>query len=228
MIDPLCAPLPRFCSTSQITTYGICPRQYTYKYVLRVPSLTTSEAMEIGSRVHSAIADASEEADLRSDVEREMVARARAYQAAFPPDPIYETTFEDRENPGRIYGDIDGHTFVGIFDVHWLTPRIALDWKTGNYKPRYTTSLETQAYILGELYAEKYDQTLDDMLFMFLRTNDIHYAKAVTEGRSRTAAIKRIRTTLERIEAREFKKCISPLCQYCEHAEICKIDVGFR
>lgn len=225
MTDPFSAPLPRVFSTSQIVTYGKCPRQYCYRYVLRIPSLVKTEAMEIGSRVHDAIATGA--GPLPSEDEQDMVRCARSYCEVFPRGAVYETTFEDDDNPGRLYGDVCGRRFIGIFDVHWPSPAIAIDWKTGSYKPKYTVDLETQAYILGELYNERYDHPLEKMLFIFLRTNTIHEAKALAPSRSRTTAVTRIEKAIDRIEARAFDPRRSPLCSYCDHAAICRMDLGF-
>ena len=226
MIDAMTAPLPTVCSTSQITTYGNCPRQYAYKYVLKVPTLVTPEAMAKGARVHEAIAASKVGTDIDDPEERQMVDRAARFLEVFPPNPVLETTYEDRKNPGRFYGDVCGHRFVGIFDVHWTGPNVAVDWKTGTYKPKYATPLETQAYILGELYRETYGDDLEVMAFVFLKSGDVHYARALGEGRSRTAAEKRIETALAQIAAREWPKKPSPLCGYCEHRELCRLGAG--
>lgn len=223
--NPETAPLPKTFSTSQVTTYLTCPRQYAYKYVLRIPTLVTPEAMEKGSRIHAAIADGT---DLPNPDEQQMVDKARRYLQEFPEDPILETTYEDRQNPGRLRGEVCGYNFVGIFDVHWTEPALGVDWKTGKYKPKYSTNLETQGYILGELYRNKYDAYMDEIAFVFLRTGDVHYAKSIREGRSRDAAEKRIEKAVNGAQARDFDKKRSPLCNYCEHKAICDINAGFR
>ena len=219
------APLPKMYSTSQVTAYGTCPRQYAYRYVLKIPVLTTPEAMAKGSRIHAAIADGS---GCAASDEQAMVEKARRYLDIFPDDPIIETTYEDRQNPGRLRGTVCGYPFVGIFDVHWTEPAVGLDWKTGNYKPKYSTGLETQGYVLGELYRSEYDTDLEALAFVFLKTGDVHYAKAIHEGRSRTAAENRIEKAIDGIQCREFDKKRSPLCHYCEHKAICDINAGFR
>jgi len=123
-------------STSQILEFLKCPLSFKVKYVLKAPSPEPpSPALEKGSRVHGAIADGT---TLEDAEEQAMVERARAWLATAPPDPIHETTYEDRNNPGRFFGDLLGTTrAIGIFDVHWNEPAMAVDWKTGGFKPKY-------------------------------------------------------------------------------------------
>ena len=219
------AKLPRTLSTSQVTTYTTCPRKYAYQYVLKVPTLVTPEPLVVGSRIHAAIAEGT---TLDDPAEQAMVERAHRLLKTWPAGAIQETTFDDQENPGRLYGEIAGEKFVGIFDVHWKDPSIAVDWKTGTYKPKYTTALETQAYVMGELYAQTYDMPLEVMAFIFLKTGDHHYAKALSPGVSRSAAEKRVEKAICGIRNREYGRKQGPLCRYCEHHEICKMEVGFR
>lgn len=217
-------PLPKVLSTSQVTTYGNCPRRYAFDYVLKVPVLVKSEALEVGSRVHGAIAAGE---DLAAPDEQAMVDRARLALTRLPPDPVVETTYGDRDNPGRLFGEVLGERFVGIFDAHWPVEGLGLDWKTGGFKPKYTQSQETQAYILADLFRQQYDRPLDEFQFHFLKTGDVYRAKAIVAGRERDAASRRIMAAIEGIRGRRFEKKRGPLCSYCEHQGICKLGVGF-
>jgi hypothetical protein len=223
-LSPFTAPLPKVFSTSQISTYSTCPRQYCYRYVLKIPTLVTPEAMVVGSRVHAAIAEG---AALGDPGEQAMVDAARQVLATYPAGPVFETDFSDPENPGRIWGDVLGERFVGVFDVHW-PEGIGVDWKTGKFHARYTDSHETQAFVLSELFAGKYGRPLERMDFHFVKVGAVHHAKAIGPGRAQTAAAERIAAALAGIRERWFEKKTSRLCEYCEHAGVCGIDVGFR
>lgn len=217
-------PLPKVFSTSQIGTYATCPRQYAYRYVLKIPTLVTPPALVTGSRIHAAIATGD---SLDDTVEQTMVNRARQVLAELPPNPVIETTYEDRNNPGRFFGDVCGERFIGIFDAHWPADRIAVDWKTGKYHPRYTASQDLQAYVLGELFTQAYSEPLAEFRFEFLKDAATYRAKSLVPGRSRTKAQETILTAVSGIRARSFEPCTGKLCAYCEHAGVCKLNVGF-
>lgn len=224
MKDPITAPLPKVFSTSQITTYDTCPRRYCYQYVLRIPTLVKSEALESGSRVHAAIADGSE---CEHPEEQAMVDRARRILEKFPAGAVHETAFNDPNNPGRFYGTVMGERFVGIFDVVWPDRKIGVDWKTGKYNEKYMSAPETQAWILSHLFEQAHGAPLDGLAFVYLKPGNIHYAKSLMPGRTRAAAAERVARSLAGIRARDFPQKKGGLCKFCDHQGICRLGVGF-
>lgn len=224
MKDPLAAPLPKVFSTSQVSLYETCPRRYCYQYVLRIPTLVKSEALEAGSRVHAAIAGGP---DPEHPDERAMVDRARRILETFPAGAVHETTFDDPNNPGRFYGNVLGERFVGIFDVVWPDLKIGADWKTGRFNEKYLSAPETQAWILGQLFEQKHGEPLEGLAFVYLKTGDIHYAKSLAPGRTRTAAAERVARALAGIRAREFPQKKGGLCRSCDHQGVCRLGAGF-
>lgn len=207
-------------SMSQILDYRNCPLAYKVRYVLNVePPGPPSDALERGSRVHTAIANGS---DLADPAEMAMVERARAFLKAAPSDGIFETSYQDPDNPGYLVGNLHGIPAVGIFDVHWIDPPLAVDWKTGRFNRRYVVEYEIQAYVLNELYRQTYGHALDTMRFVFLRDGRIFDAGCLSESRSREVVAAEIDAAIAGIAAGLFERKVGPLCPHCDWWPYCK------
>src|SRR5574343_668092 len=139
-------------SASRINTYIHCPKKYFFQYVQGLP-FAPSEAMILGSKVHGKIAIFDFSGD--NTLERHMLNHAKKFLDGLPANPVMETTYEDKNNPGRVFGDVFGQRTVGIFDFHWPDKGIAGDWKTCKLDMRYTQGYDVQAYILAELFKQK-------------------------------------------------------------------------
>lgn len=216
--------LPKVISTSQINTYRHCPRKYFLQYVLKIKTDVKSEALEMGSRVHDSISKHIFKSD--NPIEYLMLTRAKAILDMYPPNPILETTYEDPNNPGRIWGELHGKRAICVFDFHWADIPFAGDWKTGKFDPRYTDSFEMQAYISGELYKYKYGKPLLGFSFEFLKIGKIYDAMCLSESEKRSEIENALKETLENINLCKFNKCKGPLCNWCDLIEYCKRDVG--
>ncbi len=205
---------------SQILDYRNCPLAYKVRYVLKVePPCPPSEAMKRGSRVHAAIANGS---DLADPGEMAMFERARAFLKTAPPNGIFETSYEDTNNPGCRIGNLHGIPAVGIFDVHWIHPPLGVDWKTGRFKPRHTTQYEIQAYVLNELYHQTYGHRLDAMRFVFLQNGAIFDARCLSEPKSHEVVAAEIDAAIAGIAAGAFERRVRPLCPHCDWWPYCK------
>jgi hypothetical protein len=204
-------------SPSQINTYRTCPKKYYFQYVKKIPIETKSPWLEIGSKVHSQIS--KHDFESKDLMIRMMLRNAQKFLNNMPRDPIMETTYEDKDNPGRFYGDVLGRRFVGIFDYHWPDKQMAGDWKTGKLNLRYTDSYEIQAYILNELYKQKYDKYLEKFYFNFIKLDKIYTPQCIKDGSNINLMIEE---ALRGIEAREFERNLGILCNYCDYAKICK------
>lgn len=207
-------------STSKINTYRHCPHKFWLQYVQKIKVDIKSEALEMGSRVHALISSRIFKSDV--PIEQAMLTRAAAILSMYPPDPVLETTYEDPKNPGRFYGDVCGERAVGIFDFHWIDLPFAGDWKTGKFDPRYTDSYEVQAYILNELYKQKYDQALKGFSFEFLKVGKLYDAHCLIEQDARHYAEGIVKAALEGITEEQFDRQKGPLCAWCEYADYCK------
>jgi len=181
-----------------------------------------SEAMLLGSRVHAKIA----KFDFSSDVllERHMLANAKKFLDAQPQNPIMETTYEDKKNPGRFFGEVFGQKTVGIFDFHWIDPAMAGDWKTGKLDIRYTQSYDVQAYILAELYKQTYNTSLHKFYFKFLRDGGLYQARSIAESSLRDQTTDLILDALIGIDSEDYRKCKGPLCNWCDARKLCDAD----
>jgi len=215
--DPtLTSKLPKVFSPSQINTYRQCPKKYFFQYIEKIPIEIESPWLEIGSKVHSQISEYNFESD---DLQlKSMLRNAQRFLNSMPPKPIMETTYEDKNNPGRFYGDVLGRRFVGVFDYHWVDHQIAGDWKTGKLDLQFTDGYEVQAYILSEMYKQKYDKPLEKFYFNFLRIDTIYNPRCIKED---TDAKMQIEKALEGIESWSFNKSIGLLCDYCEYKSFC-------
>jgi len=178
-----------------------------------------SEAMRLGSKVHGKIAKFDFEAD--NTIEQHMLKNAKKFLDGMPENPIMETTYEDKQNPGRFFGELFGHRCIGIFDFHWPDCSIAGDWKTGKLDLRYTQSYDVQAYILAELFKQKYGKSLDKFYFKFLRDGGLYPARSIVESELRDKTTDIILDALIGIDANEYLKCKGPLCNWCDAKKLC-------
>jgi len=218
--------LPKVISTSQINTYRHCPRKYFLQYVLKIKTDIKSEALEMGSRVHAGISSRIFKSDI--PIEHLMLTRAKAILEMYPPNPILETTYEDPDNPGRIWGNLHGKRAICVFDFHWSDIPFAGDWKTGKFDPRYVDGFEVQAYISNELYKEKYGRPLNGFSFEFLKVGKIYNATCLVESEKKHEIEETLDQALENINLCKFDKCKGPLCNWCDLIEYCKKDHGLE
>lgn len=205
-------------SASKINTYLHCPKQYFFRYVQGMP-FVPNEAMIRGSRVHGKISTFDFESN--DSLDRHMLRNAKKFLDSMPESPIMETTYEDKKNPGRFFGDVFGQKTVGIFDFHWPDHSMAGDWKTGKLDSRYTQSYDVQAYILAELFKQKYNRDLKTFYFKFLRDGGLYQAKSITESEIRDQTTDLILDALVGIDSGDYKKCRGPLCNWCDAKNIC-------
>lgn len=214
--------LPKVISTSQINTYRHCPKKYFFQYIMKIPVETKSPWLELGSKVHERIAKRD---FVSSDLMiRIMLRNAQKFLNNMPPNPIMETTYEDKNNPGRFFGDILGRRAIGIFDYHWIDYPMAGDWKTGKFDQRFTDSLEIQSYILSELYRQKYDFPLKRFYFNFIKFGITYKAICITDEDVRSKIESNIRDALIFIEEGHFPRKRGILCNYCDYAKDCQKD----
>jgi hypothetical protein len=214
--------LPKVISTSQINTYRHCPYQYFLRYVLKIQTDIKSPELERGSRIHSNISNRIFESD--DPLENDMLSRAKAILDMYPPNPILETTHEDPNNPGRFFGNVLGKRAIGIFDFHWANIPFAGDWKTGNFYEEYTESFEIQAFILDELYNNKYDKHLKGFSFEFLKSGKLYNAKSIAESETKSDIKELIHEAFENIDSGQFDRNKGILCKWCNLIEYCKKD----
>jgi hypothetical protein len=139
-----------------------------------------------------------------------------------PGNPIFETSYESRNNPGKLYGEVLGRKAVAILDVHWPDIAVARDWKTGKFHgEKYTEQYEIQSYFCGTLFEQKYDKPLEAMHFDFLLPNKTYTAKVIKDSRERSKVEYRINQVLKGIEKESFQKKKSKLCDYCQYNFCC-------
>lgn len=217
-------PLPRGFSPSHIIGYRSCPRQFFIRYVLKIRIAVTSPILEMGSRVHDAIARQMFESD-NPEVQAYLNVAKEAMRT-LPSNPVLETTYEDKNNPGRFFGRCFSYPFAGTFDIHWLDPAMGADWKTGSYKERKNGDYEIQAYLLNELFKQKYGFYLTEFRLIFLKDGYEYYAKSLIQGRSRTVTEKSILNALRDIHARRFPRKESFACGWCEVSQYCRLNCG--
>lgn len=211
-------PLPKGYSTSHILTYRYCSYKFLLAYIYKVKVETKFKPLLIGSDVHD---DISKGIFVSDDQDKQkMLTTAQKFLFNMPENPVFETNYEDHNNPGTFRGSVFNIPFIGTFDVHWPNSHIGVDWKTGSMKED-KGAYEIQAYILNELFTQKYKHNLRKFDFVFLKSDDIYEAHSIYNGAVRKRTETKIQNALNSIKRLEFKKKTSFSCQWCEFQGMC-------
>ena len=159
------APLPKGYSPSHILTYRKCEYKFLLAYIFKAPVKTTYQPLLTGSDIHKDISKGifvSEDPNIQR-----ILTVAHNFLSNMPENPIFETNFEDNENPGTFKGTIFELPFLATFDVHWVEEGIGVDWKVSEQKEQYYEGYEIQAYILNELFKQRHKKNLKKFYFVF-------------------------------------------------------------
>jgi len=211
-------PLPKGYSTSTILTYRKCGHKFLVIHVFHA-KIEKTASQSTGSDIHS---DISECRFISEDPEKQrMLNVAQEFLSEMPTNPVFETTYEDPNNPGIFRGMIFGKPFIGIFDAHWVEERQGVDWKASKHNEKYDSDYEIQAYILNELFKQKYKHNLRKFTFVFLKDGFRYEAQSIYNGAVRNRTEKKIKSALDGISNYEFKKKRSYACQWCECKGLC-------
>ena len=202
-------------SFSQLNTYLSCPRSYYLKYLLKLKAPITSPWLVFGSKIHNMLSNNIFESE--DPVEYQMLQRGKKFLESMPDNPIHETSYNDAANPCRFYGDIFGNRTVGIFDVFW-EPEVCrgADFKTGSMYKTYVDHFEMQAYILNQLFKQKYDSNLKAFYFKFLKDDSIYQPKCLNDEKVSKKIEKSIKNILFNIEEGNYPKKCGKLCEKCD------------
>jgi hypothetical protein len=209
-------------STSKLNTYMNCPFKYYLQYVAEFKAKKTSKELEFGKYIHNLIATSNFNPLDSNNLTQILLRRAQNFVNQLPSPYRLETSYSDPANPCRFLGEIEGKQFVGVFDIVWepVVARQGLDWKTGKFNNRYLEHLDIQAYILNELYKERYDVSMDEFYFKFLKTGDLYCPRCVHAPGAADETRSLIVDLIEGIEDRNFYK-VKRLCKWCEYKAIC-------
>jgi len=210
-------PLPRGYSTSHILTKRKCGYKFLLAYIYKAKGKKT-ESLTKGSDVHE---DISKGIFVSEDPEKQkLLTVAQEFLSEMPDNPIFETDFSDKNNPGTYKGYIMDKPFLGTFDVHWLEG-IGVDWKSGAYHKEYKNDYEIQAYILNELFKQKHGYPLKQFVFVFLKDGFRYEAECITNEKAKTRKETMVRNALDSINRLEFEKRVSYSCDWCEFQGMC-------
>lgn len=213
------APLPKGYSPSHILTYRKCEYKFLLAYIFKAPVKATYQPLLTGSDIHK---DISKGIFVSGDPSiQRMLTLAHDFLSNMPENPIFETDFEDVENPGTFKGTIFKLPFLATFDVHWIDERIGVDWKVSEQKEKYYEGYEIQAYILNELFKQRYKKNLKKFHFVFLKDGSHYEAQSIYEGTVRNQTESIIRDAIEGVNKLEFKKKMSWACEWCEYRGLC-------
>jgi hypothetical protein len=215
---------PKVISTSQINLYRSCPRSYYLKYIVGLKSPIPSPQLEFGLKIHSLISSGKfVSEDIR---EQEMLTRAQNFLKTLPTGGISETSYEDKQNPARFYGDICGHRAVGVFDKFWEPEEcIGIDWKSGPLHTSYVDQYEIQGYFLSELFRQRYSTPLKRISFKFLADDATYDAKILSDEKTYKKAERAIKNALSNIEKEKFEKKCSGRCDFCDMSPFCCMEI---
>lgn len=210
-------------SASKLNVYHSCPRKFYLQYIKNLKSPLESPWLEFGSKVHSNLANEVFESE--DPVEHEMLQRGKKFLSGMPLNPVKETTYADKNNPGRFFGDVLGQRAVGIFDLHWPTECIGADWKTGSFYKSFTQHFDMQAWVLNELFKQAYDKPLKGFYFPFLKTDTVYQPACITDEKENKKVEKAIKKILSGMEEEKYEKKCSNLCGSCNMSVLCCLDI---
>lgn len=210
-------PLPKGYSPSHILTKRKCGYKFLLAYIFKAKGKQMAQ-LTAGSNTHSDISKGIFESDDPQKQQRLTV--AKKFLDKMPINPIFETDFSDKNNPGTYKGTVFDLPFMATFDVHWIYERLAADWKYGTLKED-KSDYEIQAYILNELFRHTHKHNLRHMFFVSLETGEIYEAESIQNGAVRTRTERKIKTALDSIKRLEFEKKVSWACRWCEYQGIC-------
>lgn len=211
-------PLPRGYSPSHILTYRKCEYKFLLAFIYKVKVETKFKPLLKGSDVHE---DISKETFISEDPEKqELLNVAKGFLTTMPVNPIFETSFGDKNNPGTFRGTVFDVPFLATFDVHWAEG-IGADWKTSEQKEKYHGEYEIQAYILNELFKQKYGYQLKKFYFVFLKDGSTYQAQSIYKNAVRTRTETKIKNALVGVKNLQFKKKMSYACEWCDYKGMC-------
>lgn len=211
-------PLPRGYSPSHILTYRNCKHKFLLSYVYKVKVEKKNKHLSFGSDIHE---DISNGIFISDDTEKQkMLDIAKNFLSEMPNNPIFETNFNDKNNPGVYKGKVFDLPFLAVFDVHWIEG-LGVDWKSGKYDEKYNGEYEIQAYILNELFKQRHGYSLNNFYFVFLKDGFRYEAQSIYDGNVRKRTETKIKNALNGIHELKFNKSISYSCEWCDYREFC-------
>ncbi|MDD3077327.1 MAG: hypothetical protein PHE44_12375 [Proteiniphilum sp.] len=88
-------------------------------------------------------------------------------------------------------------------------------------KEKYHGEYEIQAYILNELFKQKYGYQLKKFYFVFLKDGSTYQAQSIYKNAVRTRTETKIKNVLRGVKQLEFKKKVSFACEWCDYKGLC-------
>ena len=211
-------PLPRGYSPSHILTYRKCEYKFLLAYIYKAKVETKYKPLLEGSSIHELI---SKEIFISDDINTQnLLFTAKYFLTEMPENPVFETSYDDKNNPGTFKGKIFETPFLATFDVHW-TEGIGADWKLSVHNEKYNGEYEIQAYILNELFKQKYGYQLKKFYFVFLKDGATYQAQSIYKNAVRTRTETKIKNVLDGVKRLEFKKKVSWACENCDYRGMC-------
>lgn len=211
-------PLPKGYSPSHILIYRKCEYKFLLTFIYKAKVETKFQPLLTGSNVHE---DISKSIFSSRDPEKQkLLNTAKDFLTTMPENPIFETTFEDKNNLGTFKGYLFDVPFLATFDVHW-TEGVGVDWKSGEHKDKYDGDYEIQAYILNELFKQRHGYQLKKFYFVFLKDGFVYQAQSIYKNAIRTRTETKIKNALEGVRKLEFKKKVSWACEWCDYKGMC-------
>lgn len=212
-------PLPRGYSPSHVLTYRKCEYLFLLIYIYKVFVESKFKPKVEGSSIHKDISEGKFTSD--DPIKQNMLNIALEFLTEMPANPTFETSIEDKNNPGVYKGTVCNAPFLAVFDVHWVYDRVGADWKRSEHKEKYDGEYEIQAYILNELFKQKYGQPLKKFYFVFLKDGFRYEAQSIYDGAVRKRTEKKIYNMLDGVKKLQFKKKQSWACEWCECQGMC-------
>ncbi len=231
-----------YLSYSQIETFNLCPRQYYYKYILRIPVLQNAAA-SFGNSLHATLRDFYRLLSARQILDN-LPALLKLYELNW--DHVgYKSKLEEEKNKIRgqemlekYYRDHHRPQCLPIAIEESFTVKINDNLKIGGKIDRLDKksdkTLEIIDYKTGR--ADKKDVAKDMQLtmyalakehlqmeiilsFHFLETNERISAKRTSEELSGAKIV--IAEAAQAISRSDFSPAPGEICKYCEYRMLC-------
>ncbi len=232
-------------SYSAISTYQVCPMQYKFRYVDKMPALP-SPAISFGRSLHEALRwfydvptpDPPSLEELIDYLETCWISEGYAspeeeakyfFHAMSVLHVFYKTNIEDFRIPLALEQsflvDLDFCELSGVIDR--LDKRETgeieiIDYKTNRRVPpsnKLYEDLQLPIYHIATI--QTWDLTPDMVTFYYLIPNHRHTIKVTNEWLSK--AVETIRKVVTRIEAEIFDPRENALCPWCDYLDDCPL-----
>ncbi|MBI2641656.1 ATP-dependent helicase [Candidatus Roizmanbacteria bacterium] len=241
-------PITHF-SYSQIESYKLCPLQYKYRYVLKIPT-TPSSATSFGESIHKVLQKFYQEFLSNTSISKERLIQilrevwvpvgydTEVHEAKMKKEAekMLLTFFEKYHNPAikivaleKLFKiKVDNSTFItgkiDRVDVNGNNGIEIIDYKTGQKpdKDKLQQSLQLSIYALAATDKGLYNKKLDEVTLTFYYLQKLEKFSMKRTAKDMEKMHEKIKSTVKNIRQNEFLPNVGPWCDFCAFRMICE------